>query len=101
FTYVDNAVLANMLALFTDDARALNQVYNVACGEQTSLNALIGMLRDVSGRDIKAEHGPERPGDVRHSRADITRIKTLLGYEPVVYFREGLGKIFEWYSKSS
>ncbi len=99
FTYVDNAVQANMLALFTGDARALNQVYNVACGEQTTLNSLVGMLREVSGRDIKAEHGPERPGDVRHSRADITKIKTLLGYEPAVYFRDGLAKIYSWYSE--
>ena len=60
FTYVDNAVQANLLGLFTGDTNALNQVYNVACGEQTSLNQLVQMLREISCKDIKAEYGPER-----------------------------------------
>jgi UDP-N-acetylglucosamine/UDP-N-acetylgalactosamine 4-epimerase len=99
FTYVDNAVQANMLALFTEDENALNQIYNVACGEQTSLNELVEYLRNVSGKDLRAEYGPERPGDVKHSKADITKIRSLLGYEPAVYFKEGIGRIYEWYGK--
>jgi UDP-N-acetylglucosamine/UDP-N-acetylgalactosamine 4-epimerase len=99
FTYVDNAVQANMLALFTDDMPALNQVYNVACGEQTSLNELITLLRQISGKDINATHGPERPGDVRHSKADIKKISTLLGYKPSVYFAKGLEQIYRWYEQ--
>jgi UDP-N-acetylglucosamine 4-epimerase len=97
FTYVDNAVQANMLGLFTDAAQALNQVYNVACGEQTSLNELVEMLRKISGKDIQAAHGPERSGDVKHSRADISKISSLLGYKPTVYFEKGLHQIYHWY----
>ena len=97
FTYVDNAVQANLLALFTTDRDALNQVYNVACGEQTSLNELVEMLQQISGKQISAHYEAERPGDVKHSRADITRIRTLLGYEPQVFFQDGIRRIYEWY----
>jgi UDP-N-acetylglucosamine 4-epimerase len=97
FTYVDNAVKANQLALFTDKADALNQVYNVACGEQTTLNEMISALQQVSGKDIKAIHGPERAGDVKHSKADIGKIRNLLGYEPEVLFQDGLSRVYEWY----
>lgn len=98
FTYVDNAVQANLLGLFTENKDSLNQVYNVACGEQTSLNELVDMLREISGTNIKAEHGPERAGDVKHSRADISKISKLLGYKPDVYFAEGLRQIYHWYA---
>jgi UDP-N-acetylglucosamine/UDP-N-acetylgalactosamine 4-epimerase len=97
FTYVDNAVQANMLALFTENTNALNQVYNVACGEQTSLNDLVAMLTTISGKSIRAIYGPARPGDVLHSKADISKISELLGYKPSVYFKEGLAKIYDWY----
>lgn len=94
FTYVDNAIQANLLGLFTDDAKALNQVYNVACGEQTSLNDLVKLLQQISGKSIDPVYGPERPGDVKHSKADIAKIKSLLGYEPTVYFEEGMKRIY-------
>jgi UDP-N-acetylglucosamine/UDP-N-acetylgalactosamine 4-epimerase len=97
FTYVDNAVQANMLALFTDRADALNQVYNVACGEQTTLNEMVEILRGVSGKSLNAVHGPERSGDIKHSKADISKIKNLLGYSPTVLFAEGLRKVYSWY----
>jgi UDP-N-acetylglucosamine/UDP-N-acetylgalactosamine 4-epimerase len=97
FTYVDNAVQANMLGLFTDRKEALNQVYNVACGEQTTLTELVALLAEVSAKKLGAVYGPERSGDVKHSKADITKIKTLLGYEPTVYFKGGLEKIYHWY----
>ncbi|MDX1629914.1 MAG: SDR family oxidoreductase [Fulvivirga sp.] len=99
FTFVDNAVQANMKAMFTDQGQALNKVYNVACGEQTSLNSMVESLQTISGKNIEAVHGPERPGDVRHSKADISRIKELLGYEPTVYFEEGLKRVYAWYLK--
>jgi len=101
FTYVENAVLANDLALFTGNEKALNQVYNTACGDQVTLNEMIGLLQNISGRDIKAEYGPERPGDVRHSKADISKIENLLEYEPQVRFREGLERVYSWYLKSN
>ena len=99
FTFVANAVQANDRALFSENKEALNQVYNVACGDQISLNDLVGMLREISGKDIEAIHGPERQGDVKHSRADISKIKNLLEYSPNVHFGEGLKQVYEWYLK--
>jgi len=99
FTFVENAVHANDLALFTENKEALNQIYNVACGDQMSLNDMIGLLQDLSGKDLKPNYGPERPGDVKHSKADISKIENLLGYKPQVRFKEGLGKVYEWYKK--
>lgn len=96
FTYVANAVHANDLALFTDNPAALNQVYNVACGEQVDLNDMVEMLRQITGKDIRATYGPERPGDVKHSKADITKIRTILGYEPQVRMPEGMRRVFEY-----
>lgn len=97
FTYVSNAVQANVLALFTENPAALNQIYNVACGEQTTLNEMVALLADVSQKNVSATYGPERPGDVKHSKADIQKIKTLLGYQPEVFFKDGLKKIYHWY----
>jgi UDP-N-acetylglucosamine/UDP-N-acetylgalactosamine 4-epimerase len=97
FTYVDNAVQANILSLFTDDKKALNQVYNVACGEQVRLDEMVKTLQKISGKNILPIHGPERIGDVKHSKADIDKIKTLLGYKPEVFFEEGLSKVYAWY----
>jgi len=99
FTFVDNAVQANLLGLFTDNQEALNQVYNMACGEQTTLNEMVDLLGKVSGKSISANYGPERKGDVRHSKADISKIQTLLGYQPKVKFKEGLEKVYHWYQQ--
>jgi UDP-N-acetylglucosamine 4-epimerase len=99
FTFVENAVHANDLALFTENKEALNQIYNVACGDQMSLNDMIGLLKDISGKDIAPNYGPERPGDVKHSKADISKIENLLGYKPQVRFKEGLDKVYSWYDK--
>lgn len=99
FTYVENVLNANDLALFTDSADALNQVYNVACGDQVTLNEMVDMLRQITGKDLRPEHGPERIGDVKHSNADITKIRTKLGYEPKVRMFEGMKKVYEWNKK--
>ncbi len=99
FTYVDNAVQANMKGLFTENAEALNEVYNVACGERTTLLDIVGFLKEISGKDLDPIHQDERPGDVKHSLADIGKIKTLLGYKPTVYMKGGLEKVYEWYRK--
>lgn len=97
FTFVENAVYANELALFSESEEAINQVYNVACGDQITLNDMVDMLKRFTGKNIVPLYGPERPGDVRHSCADISKIKKLLGYEPNVLFQEGLEKVYKWY----
>ena len=100
FTFVDNAVYLNDLALFTDNITALNQVYNAACGDQISLNEMVEMLRDISEGNPSVTYGPEREGDVKHSKADISRANELLGYQPKVRFNEGLGKVYQWYKEN-
>lgn len=98
FTYVDNAVQANIKALFKADLDT-HEVYNVACGEQASLNAMITMLNEITGKSVTPEYGPERPGDVKHSKASISKIQKDLGYAPTVYFDEGLKKVYAWYQQ--
>lgn len=97
FTYVANAVQANLRALFTDNPAAMNEVYNIACGEQTTLLRLFELLRAEAGTDLQPLHGPERKGDVRHSLADISKAQSLLEYEPAVTVQEGLKRTFQWY----
>ena len=101
FTFVEDVVQANLLAMFTENPTAVNQVYNIAKGEQTTLNELFNMLRGISGKDIESTHGPERNGDIKHSLADITKAKQLLGYDPATAPIEGLRKTFDWYKKNS
>jgi UDP-N-acetylglucosamine 4-epimerase len=97
FTFVENALQANELALFTENRAALNQVYNVACGEQASLNEMVEMLCRITGKHIKPEYGPERPGDVKHSKADISKIQQYLGYQPRVKMYQGMERVFQYY----
>ena len=99
FTYVENAVHANVLALFTNKTAAINQVYNIAFGAKTSLNDLFEMIKEVGGSDLAPKYGPERKGDVRHSLADISKAKELLGYQPQFDIREGMKTTFEWYRR--
>ena len=103
FCYIENAVQANLLAATVAADDALNQVYNVAVNERTSLNDLFVMLRTMLEpafphvRGVCAEHRDFRPGDMRHSQADITRARTLLGYEPQWRVRQGLAEAIDWY----
>jgi len=101
FTFVDNAVQANILSLFTNNKEALNQVYNIACGNQISLLQLFEHLAKISGSKLRPVHGPERKGDVKHSLADIAKAARLLNYKPSVTAKEGLQKTFEWYRKQA
>jgi UDP-N-acetylglucosamine 4-epimerase len=100
FTFVGNAVMANDRALFTDNTEAINQVYNIAVGEQTSLNQLFEMIKEVAGSDLAPKYGPERKGDVKHSLADISKAGTLLNYHPEISIKQGLKTTFEWYRKN-
>jgi UDP-N-acetylglucosamine 4-epimerase len=99
FTFVANAVQANVLALTTNNQKALNQVYNIAYGERTTLNQLFGYLKEIAGSDLVPIYGTERKGDVKHSQADISRAANLLQYNPGVTIKEGLKPTFEWYRK--
>jgi nucleoside-diphosphate-sugar epimerase len=99
FTYISNAVEANLLA--AESARAVGQVVNVANGQQISLNDLLSALKKLTGRDdVEAEYREPRVGDVRHSLADITRARKLLGYSPRVGLEEGLLKTLDWWKQS-
>jgi UDP-glucose 4-epimerase len=88
FTYVENVVQANLLA--ADAPQAAGQVYNIACGRQVSLNQLLDELKGIIGADQSAAFAAPRPGEVRHSRADIARARDQLGYEPTVDLSTGL-----------
>jgi UDP-N-acetylglucosamine 4-epimerase len=103
FTYIDNVLLMNRLALETNDANAINTVYNTACGERTSLNQLVDYLKEFLsiydpeiGR-VKTKYGPPRPGDIPHSLASIEKAKKLLGYVPSFNMRQGLKEAVNWY----
>ena len=100
FTFVNNAVYANELALFVENEEAINQLYNVACGFQVTLNEIITELQKNTGKSIRITYGSQRSGDVKHSRADITKITRLLNYEPKVHFAEGLIEVYKWYKKN-
>lgn len=97
FTYVDNAVQANLLGLTTQNKKALNQVYNVAVGENFSVNEMYEMIRAYLQKDIAANHRAERSGDIRDSLADISKAKELLGYNPEFSFKKGLPMTIEYF----
>jgi UDP-N-acetylglucosamine 4-epimerase len=97
FTFVENCVQANIKAALTTNPEALNQVYNIAVADRTSLNDLFNILKEEAGADITPIYGPDRPGDIRDSLADITKARTLLGYDPQVRIREGLQQTLAWF----
>jgi len=97
FTYIDNAVEANLLACKSEKVGS-GEVINVACGESYSLNSLVEQLNEIMGTAIKPVYSDPRPGDVKHSLADITKAQELLGYEIKVSFKEGLKRTVEWFS---
>lgn len=100
FTFVDNVVQANMKAMLSEKEIA-NDVFNIACGEVTSLNELVDQLREISSVDVSAIYGPERSGDVKHSLADISKAKEFLNYSPSVSIKEGLKITYEWFKNNS
>lgn len=102
YCYVANAVQANILASVATDSEARNQVYNVAVGDRTTLNHLYGLLRDGLaaegvGRDAQPTYRDFRAGDVRHSQADVSKARRLLGYEPSHTLKQGLDEALSWY----
>ena len=105
FTYIDNVVELNIQALLTQNKSAINQIYNVACGEATSLNSLFSMLRDemeLLDQDVKAIepiYEKIRVGDIPHSLASIEKAKQLLNYAPDISVEEGIKRTVAWYVK--
>ncbi|XLZ68503.1 SDR family oxidoreductase [Massilia sp. SR12] len=103
FCFIDNVVQANLLAALADRPEAVNQVYNVALNERTSLNQLYLMMRELLQerfphlREHQAQHQGFRAGDVRHSQADISKARELLGFEPTHRIGEGLQEAMDWY----
>ena len=103
FTYIDNVIMANHLAATVSNPEAVNQVYNVAHGERTSLNELFRMICEIAGRydskilEIEPIYGPEREGDIPHSQASVEKAGRLMGYVPLLNVAEGLEKAVEWF----
>ena len=95
FSYIENVVQANLLAASAPDVSG--QVFNIACGERITLLDVTTTLNGLIGRELPIEHGPARPGDVRHSLADIAKARQMLGYEPSISAAEGLAKTLAWY----
>ncbi len=104
FCYIANAVQANILAATATDSAATGGAYNVACGDETSLNELFRMIRDGLARhqpavgSAEVSHSSPRQGDIRRSLADITKARTLLGYEPSHRAADGLTHALDWYA---
>ena len=103
FTYIKNVIHMNMLALSTINKEAVNQIYNTAYGERTTLNQLVTYLKEYLGeydpeiQNIEEEYGPSRQGDIPHSLANVDKAKQLLGYNPDYNMREGLKEAINWY----
>jgi nucleoside-diphosphate-sugar epimerase len=101
FTYIDNAVHANLLAAKAPTAEAAGGVFNVATGTRADLNEIFQVLKKLTGYSGEVKHGPEREGDVKHSLADISSAEKHLGYKPQVDFEEGLKRTVDWYREES
>jgi UDP-N-acetylglucosamine 4-epimerase len=105
FTYIDNVLQMNLLAMETPSPEAINQIYNTAYGEETSLNELVDYLKELLSeydpeiRHIDPIHGPNRPGDIPHSLASIEKAERMLGYRPKYSVKEGLKEAVAWYNE--
>lgn len=103
FTYIDNVIQMNLLAITTENENAINQVYNTAVGDRTTLLQLTELLKKYLGqhdeqiKNVEIVHGPNRKGDIPHSLASIEKAKELLGYEPSHRIEEGVKEAVEWY----
>jgi UDP-glucose 4-epimerase len=97
FTFIDNAVQANLLACEAPASQAAGQVFNIATGRRVTLNEMFSALEKLTGYSGTPEYGPERGGDIKHSLADISKAEKHLGYKPKVNFEQGLGLTVDWY----
>lgn len=99
FTFVENAVQANIKALFTENKNAFGEAFNVAVGERFSLLEMVNLIQQKVGANAKAIHREERAGDIKDSLADISKAKKFMGYEPTVRFEDGLTKTIKWFKQ--
>jgi UDP-glucose 4-epimerase len=99
FAYIDNVVQANLKACTAKDAPG--KIFNIACGERIDLLAVLDLLTEIFGKRVEPRFDPSRPGDVKHSLADIDLARTILGYEPEVRFSDGLRRTVEWYKANA
>ncbi len=97
FCFIENVCHANWLAATAPPEACDGRPMNIACGERTTLNEILDQLRGLLGVDVPAEYDDPRPGDVKHSLADFSRAKDTLGYEPRVFFQQGLARAIDWY----
>ena len=97
FTYIDNAVAANLLACRAPAAAVAGQTFNIATGRRIDLNEVVAALQKLTGYSGKVNYGPERSGDIKHSLADLTRAQEAFGYQPKVDFETGLAQTIAWY----
>ena len=101
FTYIDNAVAANLLACQAPADQVAGKMFNVATGRRVTLNETFHLLQQLTGYSGQPKHGAEREGDIKHSLADISRAQAAMGYKPAVDFEEGLRRTVEWYRQRS
>jgi nucleoside-diphosphate-sugar epimerase len=95
FTYIDNVVQANLCAARAKKTNG--EVVNIACGEKVTVNEIIALINEMVGKKVVPHYAPARAGDVKHSLADITAARELIGFEPAVLFRDGLQRAIAWY----
>lgn len=100
FCYIENVCLANWLAVTVDGKLCNGSPINIACNQSTSLNQILGKLKQLLGSDIKAKYTETRAGDVKHSLADISKAREVLGYTPQVLFEKGLEIAIDWYKEN-
>jgi UDP-N-acetylglucosamine/UDP-N-acetylgalactosamine 4-epimerase len=100
FTYIDNVVQANIQALFTTNTEAINQIFNIAFGQSTTLNELFFSIAACANSTIQPNYGPNRIGDIPHSLANIDKARKLLGYDPKISVQDGIAIAFEWYKNN-
>ncbi len=98
FTFVENVVEANILAANSTEGNG--EVFNIACGGKTSLNHLVSYLKELTGENIESDYQEQRQGDILHSLADISKAEKFIKYVPIVNFKDGLAKTFEWYKQN-
>lgn len=103
FTYIDNVIQMNELAMLTENSEAINTIYNTAFGDRTTLNQMVSLLKEYLSEfdekigDVEVVHGPNRAGDIPHSLASIDKAKKLLNYNPQFSFGNGLKEAVKWY----